>query len=115
MERRAGGFYQTGFESGRDISRTERIDLVIGSGRKGQSYLYWKNGLLYQLPVSYMAGIGEWINSPGYIDGQLNFERVIRPRCLECHSTYFKLEIDRPTPRYSSDYQLGIACEKCHG
>jgi hypothetical protein len=115
MERRDGGFYQTGFDSARNLVRTERIDLVIGSGRKGQSYLYWKNGLLFQLPVSYLTGIDGWINSPGYLDGQINFDRVIRPRCLECHSTSFKLETGPNTIKYSNDFELGIACEKCHG
>jgi hypothetical protein len=115
MENRADGFYQTGFDLTRNLARIERIDLVIGSGRKGQSYLYWKNGLLFQLPVSYLTGIGGWINSPGYLDGQINFDRVIRPRCLECHSTSFKLETGHGAVRYASEYELGIACEKCHG
>ena len=60
MERREAGFYQTGVQGGR--SRSERFDLVIGSGRRGQSYLYWRNGLLFLLPVSYHVGTGRWIN-----------------------------------------------------
>src|SRR5687767_6519446 len=47
MEQRDGGFYQTGIQG--STSQTERFDLVIGSGRRGQSYLYWKNLLLFQL------------------------------------------------------------------
>jgi Cytochrome c554 and c-prime len=93
----------------------ERFEIVIGSGRKGQSYLYWRNGLLFQLPVSYLTGIEEWINSPGYLDGQINFDRVIQPRCLECHSASFKLETVGGNPRYASAYELGITCAKCHG
>jgi len=115
MERRRGAFYQTGADSARSTSRTERIDLVVGSGRRGQSYLYWKNGLLFELPVSYLAGIDQWINSPGYADGEIDFARVIVPRCLECHSTSFKLKQERRALRYSRDYELGISCEKCHG
>jgi hypothetical protein len=112
MEHRGDSFYQTGYDSGRNLARTERLDLVIGSGRKGQSYLYWKNGLLFQLPVSWLTGVNSWINSPGYLDGEINFERAIRPRCLECHSTSFKLEGDR---RYDPDFEITISCEKCHG
>src|SRR5882672_9772197 len=123
MERRGADFYQTANEAAieaaidvsKNRSRTERFDIVIGSGRKGQSYLYWKDGLLFQLPVSYLTGIEQWINSPGYVDGQINFERVIQPRCLECHSASFKLELAGGKPRYSSDYELGINCAKCHG
>src|SRR3989442_688979 len=45
MERRKGAFYQTGVDSAQSRARTERIDLVVGSGRRGQSYLYWRTGL----------------------------------------------------------------------
>jgi len=115
MEKRADGFYQTAYESSAARSRTERFDIVIGSGRKGQSYLYWKDGLLFQLPVSYLAGAGGWANSPGFVDGEAHFDRLIPPRCLECHSASFKPAGAPSAPRYSSDYELGISCQNCHG
>ncbi|MGH9838678.1 MAG: multiheme c-type cytochrome [Blastocatellia bacterium] len=114
LERRADGFYQTGHAAQKEV-RSERFDLALGSGRKGQSYLFWKDGLLYQLPVSWLVGTRQWINSPGYEDGKINFDRVITPRCLECHATSFKLERTPNSVRYTSDYELGIACQKCHG
>ena len=95
-------------------SQTERMDVVIGSGEKGQTYLYWKGDKLFELPVSYWANLG-WVNSPGYRDGYADFDRPIIPRCLECHATYFE---SRPPPmnRYSpAGYSLGIQCEVCHG
>ena len=115
MERRKDGFYQTGVDLARGITRTERIDLVVGSGRRGQTYLYWKNGLLFELPVSYLTGTEQWINSPGYADGQIDFGRLIVPRCLECHSTSFKLERGLGGVTYSPEYALGISCTTCHG
>ena len=115
MEQRDGAFYQTGVDSGAGTRRTERIDLVVGSGRRGQSYLYWRGGLLFELPVSYLTGIEEWINSPGYPDGQIDFGRLVVARCLECHSTSFTVLVDRGAVRYSRNYVLGISCEKCHG
>ncbi len=115
MEKRQDAFYQTGVDSVHSWSKTELIDLVVGSGRRGQSYLYWRNRLLFELPVSYLVGMKTWINSPGYADGEIDFGRMIVPRCLECHSTSFKLQEERRAVRYSSDYELGISCEKCHG
>jgi Cytochrome c554 and c-prime len=95
-------------------SRTERIAVVIGSGEKGQTYLYWDEDQLFQLPVSYWADLG-WVNSPGYRDGFADFDRPIIPRCLECHATYFKALPPLPN-RYSVvGYSLGIQCEVCHG
>ena len=121
MERRSSegvdAFYQTAYQSTESgvKSRTERIDLVIGSGRKGQSYLYWKNGLLFQLPMSFLIERGGWANSPGYADGKVNFDRLIPPRCLECHAASFRIEGAVRAIKYSSDYELGISCQNCHG
>ena len=94
--------------------RTEQFGIVVGSGGKGQTYLYWNDDLLFQLPVSYWRDLG-WVNSPGYRDGFADFDRAIIPRCLECHATYIE---SRPPPsnRYShAGFVSGIQCEKCHG
>jgi hypothetical protein len=95
-------------------SRSERFAVVVGSGEKGQTYLYWSDDQLFQLPVSYWARLG-WVNSPGYRDGFANFDRQIIPRCLECHATYFEA-LPPPINKYSTTgFSLGIGCEKCHG
>jgi hypothetical protein len=121
MDADSTGFYQTAVvgRAPDTSSRTERIAYVAGSGRKGQSFLYWKGDRLYQLPVSYWTSLGKWINSPGpaYVDGRANFERAISPRCLECHATWIE-----PVPDLSASNRyrhgsaiLGITCERCHG
>jgi hypothetical protein len=95
-------------------SRSEPIAFVIGSGEKGQTYLYWNEDQLFQLPVSYWTKLG-WVNSPGYRDGFADFNRPIIPRCLECHASYFEA-LPPPVNNYNTaDYSLGIQCEKCHG
>jgi hypothetical protein len=117
VERRADGMHQIArwLAAGREAIRSERIDLIVGSGRRGQSYLYWKDGLLFQLPLSYLVTAGRWVNSPGYVDGEVNFDRVIPPRCLECHTTSFRVEGISPRLKYAADYELGLACQVCHG
>ena len=115
MARRADGFYQTGVDSTRRSVSSARIDMVIGSARRGQSFLYWQNHLLYQLPVSYLASTDGWINSPGYPDGRVDFGRIITPRCLECHSTSFNIVHTAAGAEYGSAYELGVTCAKCHG
>jgi len=94
--------------------RTEAIAFVVGSGGKGQTYLYWDDDLLFELPVSYWRNVG-WVNSPGYRDGVAEFDRPIIPRCLECHATVFE-SLNFPENRYAATGMvLGIGCEKCHG
>ena len=119
MEATATGFTETAV-IGRPpnaITHTEKIDFVIGSGRKGQTYLYWKGDRLFELPVSYWTELNSWVDSPGYRDDFPNFERPVPPRCLECHASYF---VSLSSPASSNAYQktgfvLGISCERCHG
>lgn len=120
MEARKDGFYQTAVlgTPPDTASLSVRFDFVIGSGRKGQSYLYWGEGDgLFQLPVSYWTDPGKWVNSPGYEDGELNFGRPVAPRCLECHASYFEsLSGSGAGNRYDkANYVLGISCGRCHG
>lgn len=119
MDSAVDGFAQTaviGPEDGRQ-SHSESFDIVVGSGRKGQTYLSWADSIrLVQLPVSFWREVG-WVNSPGYRDGTPNFGRPVIPRCLECHASYFETLSDDPTENsYAPDEAiLGIGCETCHG
>ena len=116
MDRKGNEFFQTAVEGETPFitEHTERFAFVIGSGGKGQTYLFWKGDELFELPVSYWSELG-WVNSPGYRDGTANFGRPVIPRCLECHGTYF-LSLAPPPNRYSqSNSIVGITCEKCHG
>ena len=126
MEARGDGFFQTGVLGipPHTVSISQPFDLVVGSGRKGQTYLYWGRGAeggeadgLFQLPVSYWTEIASWVNSPGYGDRIVDFSRPVLPRCLECHGTYAEPVAD---PNAASRYRraslvLGVTCERCHG
>jgi hypothetical protein len=119
MDRKEGGYYETAVaeRGSQKLTHSERIDLVIGSGVRGQTYLYWAGKELSELPVSYWSAGKQWINSPGYKDGTANFARHVDPRCLECHTTYIRpLSSDLQTYSYDKEsLVIGISCESCHG
>ncbi|AXC14346.1 hypothetical protein ACPOL_5090 [Acidisarcina polymorpha] len=119
MEERAGKFTETAVTGwGKDLlKKTESIDLVTGSGARGQTYLYWQGDQLFELPVSYWRDGNRWVNSPGFVDGTANFSRPVNPGCLECHATYIRpLSSEVTTNSYEKDSLVtGIACETCHG
>lgn len=116
MVARPDGFYQSAVNLTNPENRLEeRFDIVIGSGRHGQSYLYWQDDQLFELPASYWTWNHEWVTSPGFPAGQVHFDRAIVPRCLECHGSYFT-SLAPPLNRYKKDsLVLGINCERCHG
>lgn len=120
MESRKDGFYQTAVLGTPPdaVSFSKRFDIVIGSGRKGQTFLFWSEpDLLFQLPVSYWTELRKWVYSPGFEDGSMDFGRPISPRCLECHASFFEPRSDTSAVnRFNkTNYTLGISCEKCHG
>ena len=112
-------YYQsavTGWGSRRQ-TRTEPMDIVIGSGKRGQTFLYWDANRLFELPISYWTASHDWINSPGYGDGTADFTRPVNPGCLECHATAIRaLSSDPFTNSYEKNTLVtGISCETCHG
>jgi nitrate/TMAO reductase-like tetraheme cytochrome c subunit len=116
MEKRADSFYQVGYINGVE-KKGQRLDMVIGSGTKGQSYASWQNNKLVQLPITYFTSAGQWANSPGY-PNHIAFNRPITSRCLECHATYAdKISAEGKEPELFDRNRLilGVDCEKCHG
>jgi hypothetical protein len=119
MEQRDDTLWQSALINDR-IKETHPFDIVIGSGRKGQTYLYWENDALWQLPISYFSSAHGWVNSPGYDMDTINFRRPIGAACLECHATWLQTingkAFQRGEDRFiRSETVLTIACERCHG
>jgi len=118
MDADSAGFYESLVSNGDTTLRRERIAIVGGSGRKGQSFLYWSGDRLFQLPVSYYTELHRWIGSPGRagIDPRASFNRAVAPRCFECHATWIESVPDLTTNNRYVDAGaiLGITCERCH-
>jgi hypothetical protein len=116
MERTDSGFYQSAYYKGQK-KITGRIDIVVGSGSKGQTYITRYKKELYQLPVSWFAAANKWANSPLYPITPILFNRPITSRCLECHSTFAQVISQPDSDPESFDVNMiyGVDCEKCHG
>jgi len=115
---RGDGLYQRVVvqKDGKTYEHSERFDIVTGSGKQGQTSLYWHEDLLLQLPISYFLESEGWINSPGrYRDGTADFARPITIRCLDCHATFFAAAYGQEARYDRSNYILGVTCVRCHG
>lgn len=120
VEKRDGNFVQSHIRNGKTV-RSEKIDFAIGAAVKAQTYTYWKNSQLFQLPLTYFVTRQQWTNSPGYPMDKPYFDRVILSRCLECHASYVaKTEMQTGSLEVSEQLAAntivpGIDCERCHG
>ena len=117
-----GDLYQSAYEldkNGRKIyDIAHKIDYVTGGDSVGYSYLFRKNGWIFQAPLSYYAHSQTWELSPGYVKDDVGFTRVMTTGCLLCHN-------GQPDPVANRDGlfkdppfrfgELGVSCESCHG
>lgn len=115
VENREDSFYEVEYYRGAETVK-HKMDITIGSGTRGQTYLTWRNNNFFQLPVSFFASKNSWANSPGFPEGIPMYNRVIYGRCLECHTTY----TDYPYPKKDRTEKkpamvFGVSCERCHG
>lgn len=116
LEQKKDKFFQVALINDIEFQR-QSFDIVIGSGRKGQTYLWWDDKKLFQLPVSYYTPMNSWCNSPGFPTTYVRFNRPISAQCLECHSTYAKEDDSAEDVNTFDKTQMiyGIDCERCHG
>jgi hypothetical protein len=91
------------------------IDLVMGSGKIGRTFLHWQGGRLYELPMTWYSELTGWVNSPGYRDGVADFARPIVPECVQCHATWISHQQGTLNSYHRDEMILGISCERCHG
>jgi len=98
-----------------EVLEKSHMDIVVGSGVKGQSYLTFKGDSLFQLQASYFTLIDDFINSPGYPN--YIYSRTITDNCVKCHVTFAKNKNPKGnTNTYDrNSFMLGIDCERCHG
>lgn len=95
-----------------------QIDMIFGSGTKGQSFGHWNGNRIFQLPITWFTEAKQWSISPGLRTDKVITDKPITARCLECHTTYAEaldtVSLD-PAEFAHNKILLGIACEKCHG
>ena len=129
MEKSRGGFFQTGtYTADTTSSFTKPFHVVVGSGERAQTYLFWEGERLFQLPGMYFTPEATWTLGPGYENWiaawedlprksvSMLFERPIGGRCLECHtSAVTRVGSPDGVEFRPESLETGISCGKCHG
>lgn len=120
MEQRSNGLFQVAYMNDEE-KQAFPFGVVVGSGRKAQTYLYWYDDNVFQLPVSYSVWAHDWVNSPSYPADKVRFDRLINVGCFECHGSYIErkgtqLEDNRMVDYFDKTKIIyGLDCERCHG
>ncbi len=101
-----------GFEGG-----SARFDYFIGSNAAGRSFLWERDGYLFELPVTWYAGKRIWDASPGYEGiSEIRLTRPVEASCLLCHASQVRPVLGTQN-RFGEPPFLenGVGCERCHG
>lgn len=119
MEKMNGNYFQSLYQNGQKTF-SHPFDIVIGSGRKAQTYLYYDQEKVRQLPISYFMSEHSWANSPGFPSHIAKFDREIPSGCFGCHSSYAVIKQTYKGMQLEEEYErgqmiYGIDCERCHG
>lgn len=114
------GISQSEFQldsKGREIFRdTHLLVYAIGSGRAGRTYLVRRGKCLFEAPLSFYSGPGQWDLSPGYESSDTAFSRRVNDDCLTCHTGRVQLVLGSDNKsNEENDPDLSVACENCHG
>jgi len=120
MEARDSGLFQATYQN-KTLQEMHRFDIAVGSGRKAQTYLSWRNDRYFQLPLSYFVPAHSWANSPGFPPSYPKYDRMIPSTCFGCHSSAVGIKsVSMQGMRLDETFEknilvYGIDCERCHG
>ncbi|MCB9252694.1 MAG: tetratricopeptide repeat protein [Flavobacteriales bacterium] len=94
--------------------REEKIDYIIGSGQHTNSHLIFRNGYVYQAPLTWYSQEHRWGMPPGFESGRNSrFRRLVNVECMSCHNSMPVMQ-EGSEMRFES-IGMGIDCERCHG
>lgn len=106
-------------KNGDEVLYDRHVDVLwtIGSGKRGRSYAFELEGMLFLSPISWYSQRRIWDLSPGFREEIPNrFSRRVIDGCVACH-------IGQANPRVGvADHfeqpavlEAMIGCERCHG
>lgn len=95
---------------------------VIGSGAKGYSFMFERDGYLFQTPISWFTQQQRWDLSPGF-GPMVVTGRLVGSSCLFCHANSLQEHPQHPNRFVSATGETpneplhlhSIGCERCHG
>ncbi len=90
----------------------------IGSGHRGMSYLFARDGFLFESPINWYTREQRWDMAPAYQNAnEIPLNLPAFPDCLRCHVSGMRAPVKGTENLYPMPAFLfsGVSCERCHG
>jgi predicted CXXCH cytochrome family protein len=103
---------------GRSLEGERELEYFIGSGHRGRTYLFEKQGFWFESPVNWYGKQRVWDMNPKSLDVQeMPLTLKIDSSCLHCHASAVQPVLPDASNHFAAQPFLhgGITCESCHG
>lgn len=104
--------------TGPELHGEQLLSYFVGSGRRGRTYLFEKDGLWFEAPVNYYSKKKLWDMAPHYGSAtSMPATLPVDSNCLHCHAGEVQTALPGARNRYAGAPFLaaGVTCAACHG
>jgi predicted CXXCH cytochrome family protein len=105
-------------DAARPLNGREELRFFIGSGKRGRTFLFEKEGYWFESPINWYARKGIWDMTPNDLsDREMPLTLPVDSGCLHCHASGVVSALPDARNHYASAPFAfgGITCSGCHG
>lgn len=102
----------------RPLKGRQQLLYFIGSGLRGQTYLFQQQGYWFEAPINWYAKRSLWDMAPAFQKvREMPLTLPVDSGCLHCHASAVASSLPEARNRYAGAPFAygGITCESCHG
>jgi len=102
----------------RALNGKQQLLFYLGSGRRGRTWIFEREGYWYEIPINWYAKKKIWDMTPHYLDAQeMPFTLPVDRGCLHCHASDVQAPLlDARNHFAGSPFPHGgLTCASCHG
>jgi predicted CXXCH cytochrome family protein len=102
---------------GGTLKGEQELSYFVGSGERGRTYLFQKDGFWFESPVNWYSKQRVWDMNPKSLDAhEMPFTLKVDPGCLHCHSSAVQKPVGANDHFGARPFlQGGVTCQSCHG
>jgi predicted CXXCH cytochrome family protein len=102
----------------RALHGRQQLRYVIGSGKRGKTFLFEQEGYWFEAPINWYDKKGVWDMAPNYLSTEeMPLTLPVDPGCLHCHASQVAESLPDARNHYAAAPFAagGITCTACHG
>ena len=104
--------------SGPSLQGKQLLSYFVGSGRRGRTYLFEKDGWWFEAPINYYSKKNLWDMAPNYGSARnMPGTLPVDSNCLHCHAGEVQTALPEARNKYAGAPFMagGVTCKACHG